>query len=300
MKKLFPICFASLLVLAMTCTKAHFAPEPDGSAAGGAIAGNGGTGGAGGTSGTGGSAAGGMGGASCQLSAQDCSKQAGEILTAPCDPVCQRGTCPCGQKCTYAGTDPQPVCAGQGAFKESESCKVKNSGSSDQSDDCAAGNICLAPVSEKDAYCFKLCYQDSDCKSYGDCSERPLSPKGGSVSVCSPAHKLCGSSDSPCCDPLSTVNSVCPSANPICFLVAPDVSASGATLHSRTVCEYSSGGIVENSTTSCSSSRECMASLTCADEDQRCHRVCDPANPVCATNMHCKSWGIEYGYCIAD
>jgi hypothetical protein len=301
MKKLFPICFATLLVLAMTCTKAHFAPGPDGSVAGGAIAGSGGTGGTGGTLGTGGSEIGGMGGATCQLTPQDCSKPAGEILTPPCDPVCQRGTCPCGQKCTYAGTDPQPVCADQGALKESESCTVKNSGGSEQSDDCEAGNICLAPVSEKDAYCFKLCYQDFDCKSYGDCSERLLSPKGGSVSVCSPAHKLCGSSDSPCCDPLSTVNSVCPSANPICFLVAPDTqAATDATRHSRTVCEYSPGGIVENSTTSCSSSRECMASLTCVDDDHICHRVCDPANPVCATNMHCKSWGIEYGYCIAD
>ena len=301
MRKLFPIFFASLLVSAMTCAKAHFVHPPDGSVtsqsgggaggAGGAAGGNKGTGG---TS-TGGTGTGGTGSQLCQLTTQACSRQPGQSSTSPCDPVCQSGTCPCGQKCTYAGTDAKPVCAGQGPYSESESCTVTSSGRSDQHDDCAPGNICLAPVSEVLAYCFKLCYQDSDCRSYADCSERALSSNGGRVFVCSPAHQLCGSLDVPCCDPLDANNNPCPSANPVCFLVAPDVSG-----HSRTVCEYSAGGIVDDSTTSCTSSRNCMASLTCADEDHFCHRVCDPSKPVCPSGMTCKPWGTEYGYCIAN
>jgi hypothetical protein len=295
MKKLFPIFFAALMVSAMTCTKAHFVHAPDGGVAGRAAGGAGGVGGTtGGNQGTGGT-----GSELCQLTPiSTC--QPGNGPTDPCDPVCQIGICPCGQKCSYAGTDAKSVCANQGPYNESESCTVTNSGRSDQSDDCTAGNICLAPVSGLYTYCFRLCNQDSDCRSYADCSQRPLSANGGQVSVCSPAHKICGASDSPCCDPLDANNNPCPSTNPICFLVAPDLVAPGVFGHSRTVCEYSSGGIVENSTTTCASSRDCMASLACADADHLCHRVCDPANPVCPSGMICKSWGTEYGYCNAN
>jgi hypothetical protein len=296
MRILFPLCLATLLVLVTTCETAHFVHRSDSSVAGQAGGGGGtsGVGGAaGGNRGTGGNGSGGTGGTLCQLSTQACSGQPGQSSTIPCDPVCQSGTCPCGKKCSYAGPDATTVCAGQGPQTESESCTVTYSGSSNQLDDCTPGNICLAPGSGLQAYCFRLCYQDSDCRSYADCSQRPLSSSGGLVSVCSPAHKLCGSSDSPCCDPLDASNNPCPSANPVCYLVAPD-----ALGHSRTVCEYSSGGLGENSTTACSSSRECMASLACADADHRCHRVCDPSNPVCPTGTHCTSWGIEYGYCI--
>lgn len=287
MRTLFPICFAALLlVLATTCEKAHFVHRPDDSVAGGAAGGTGGEGGAaGGNAGT--------GGALCQLSPQDCSRQPGQVSISPCDPVCQSGTCPCGQKCTYAGTDAKPVCAGQGTQKEFESCTVTNPGLSTQRDDCAPGDICLAPVLRQLSYCFRLCYQDSDCLSYADCSQRSLSSNGGQVSVCSPAHQLCGS-DVPCCDPLNANINPCPSANPVCFLVAPD----GSTGHSRTVCEYSSGGSGDD--TPCTSSRECMESLTCADADRHCHPVCDLAKPACPGSMTCKAWGTEYGYCTAN
>jgi hypothetical protein len=151
MKKLFSICFATLLVLAMTCTKAHFAPGPDGSVADGATAGIGGTAGAGGTLGTGGIETGGMGGASCQLSAQDCSKPAGEILTDPMRSGLPEGHLSLWPEVHLCGHRP-PTCLRRARERssESESCTVKNSGGSDQSDDCAAGNICLAPVSELD------------------------------------------------------------------------------------------------------------------------------------------------------
>ena len=312
MKKLLPTCFATLLVLAMTCTKAHFVPRPDAGVAGrtagasgraggaGGSAGDGEAGGAGAAGGTGGAGAadtGGAGGALCQLTAaQDCSRQP---VTDPCDPVCQSGTCPCGQKCTYAGTEAKPVCADQGSQKAFETCTVTNSGSSDQHDNCEPGTICLAPVSEQQAYCFQLCYQDSDCRSYADCSARPLSAKGGGVSVCSPAHQLCGSSDVPCCDPLADSGNHCPSTNPVCFLVAPEiVTPPDGFGHSRTVCEYSSGP--NDSTKPCTSSRDCMAKLTCPDTDHLCHPVCNPANPGCPSGMTCKPWGTEYGYCIAN
>jgi len=290
MRKLFPICFTTLLVLAMTCDKAHFVQKADSSVAGRATGGRGGAGGGGAAGGSRGTGGNGTGGALCQLTSPTC-----QGSTSPCDPVCQSGTCPCGQKCTYAGTDAKVVCANQGAKEESDSCTVTNAGSSGQSDDCTPGNICLATLANLPAYCFRLCYQDSDCRSYADCSQRPLSLSGGLVSVCSPAHKLCGSSDSPCCNPLETSSNGCPSANPLCFLVSPD----GSLGHSRTVCEYSSGGIGDD--TLCTSSRDCMTSLACAtDADHRCHPVCDLAKPACPSGMQCTSWGIEYGYCIAN
>jgi hypothetical protein len=297
MRKLFPISFAALLVLTMACEKAHFVQRPDGSGAGqgGGTVGVGGA--AGGTGGVGGAAMGGSGGGLCQLSTQDCSKQS---PTDPCDPVCQSGTCPCGQKCSYAGTDAKPVCADRGARKTLESCTVTYPGLPSQYDDCVPGNICLAPALGLPTYCFKLCYQDSDCLSYADCGKRPLSSSGGVVSVCSPAHQLCGT-DSSCCDPLADSNNGCPSTNPVCFLVAPDIVTPPSGFgHSRTVCEYSAGAGVADSTTPCASSRDCMAKLACADEDHLCHPVCDPAKPVCPSGMTCKAWGTEYGYCIAS
>jgi hypothetical protein len=295
MRKLLPICFATLLVLAMTCTTAHFVHKPDGGAAGQAAGGSVGTGGVGGaTGGNRGTGGNGTGGTLCPLGTLACSKPPGQSSTSPCDPVCQSGACPCGQKCTYAGTDAKPVCADQGPKTAFDSCTVTNSGSSDQHDNCVPGNICLAPVSQQQAFCFPLCYQASDCTSYADCSQRPLSSSGGLVFVCSPPHKPCGSVDSPCCNPLDTSNNVCPSSNPLCFLVSPDSPAG----HSRTVCEYSSGGLGDNA--SCTSSRDCMASLTCADEDHHCHPVCDLAKPVCPTSQSCTPWGTEYGYCVAN
>jgi hypothetical protein len=299
MRKAFPIFFAMLLVFSMTCEKAHFVHGSDSSVAGGAAGGSGGGtggagGGSGGTRGTGGTVTGGTGGALCPLTTQACSRQPGQGSASPCDPVCQSGTCPCGQKCTYAGTDAKPVCAEQGPKNEFDTCTVTYPGLSSQHDDCVPGNICLAPGSEQLAYCFRLCYQDSDCLSYADCSQRSLSSNGGFVSVCSPAHQLCGS-DVPCCNPLKTSGNGCPSPNPVCFLVAPDGSG-----HSRTVCEYTAGGIVDDSTTPCTSSRDCMASLTCADEDHLCHRVCDPTKTLCPAGMTCKLWGTEYGYCVAN
>jgi hypothetical protein len=43
-----------------------------------------------------------------------------------------------------------------------------------------------------------------------------------------------------------------------------------------------------------------MASLACADEDHFCHPVCDLAKPACPGGTHCKAWGAEYGYCLAN
>jgi len=305
MRKLLANGLTALLIMTAACAKAHFVHRADGGSTG-ANGGAGPTGGSGGAGGTGGSGGGGtsagsggaaggdtgtQGGALCQLTKQPCS---GERTTDPCDPVCQSGTCPCGQKCTFAGISPHPVCAGQGKVAELGSCQANDYASDKQFDDCAPGNICLAPAfGATPNTCFKLCYDKSDCVSETDCGKRPLASQGGLVSVCDPPYTQCGP-DSACCDPLADGNGACPATSPFCFLVSPD----SRTGYSRTVCEYSAGG-GKDSSTSCDSSHDCMKKFTCADHF--CHRVCSLANPgSCPVGESCTAWGTEYGYCTTN
>jgi len=161
-------CLVSLLVLTAACAKASFAPT------------SGDVGATGGTAETedsglapevGGSDVAGSDvgesdvGGSCSEPNLPC---AGVPTTGICDPVCQlRGCDWCTEKCSYVfdGTNTRPACVshkGQAAFPDS--CVLSSSDLSQQSDDCAPGNICLPPtVGDSIQYCFQLCSIDADC-----------------------------------------------------------------------------------------------------------------------------------------
>ena len=291
MQNWFPSCLGALLALAMACTKANFVPKVDGAAANGGAAGAGGVGAAGGAGGDG-SGGGVDSGSDIMVCPENPLVCSGQRTTNPCDPVCQRGGCGwCDQKCSYAGADVHPVCAGQGPKDEFESCTVTHSDLPNQYDDCRPGQICLEPSIGDPTICFKLCYDSSDCVSGPDCGTRKLSAHGGLVSVCDPPYVECGTGA--CCNPLADTGSGCPATSPFCFLVSPDASQ-----HSRTVCEYSAGSGADSSAP-CNSSHDCMTKFTCAEH--YCHQVCIPATTSgCPSGEICKAWGTEYGYCTAN
>ena len=302
--------FTALLVLTVACTKASFARIADGEAVGGSSGGAGITGGGGdtaggtgggGTAGSGGGAggAGGGGGAgagpeagvTCPATpAQSCTP----VPTSPCDPVCQTGDCDwCTKKCTYAlsGGVVQPTCAAKGKQGVFQACAVLSTGAAGQNDNCVPGSICLQPLSGgpvNSGFCFGLCRSGLDCLGVA-CSERSLSAAGGSVSVCDPPYDQCGP-DATCCDPLAaSVSSSC-GPNRVCLLVSPDTD----TGHSRTVCEFSSGG--GRNGDACDSAHGCMWANTCVSNS--CRRVCSLTNPnPCPNGGACTPWGVEYGFC---
>jgi len=215
---------------------------------------------------------------------------AGVPTTGICDPVCQlRGCDWCTEKCSYVfdGTNTRPACVshkGQAAFPDS--CVLSSSDLSQQSDDCAPGNICLPPtVGDSIQYCFQLCSIDADCLGGVACGQRKLSSLGDLIGVCDPPYDPCGI-DGTCCDPLGL--SGCSAPRGVCLLVSPD---QGGSQHSRTVCEFDHGG--QKPTETCSSSRDCLPKTTCVNNI--CRQVCNTANPC--PSGDCTQWGTEYGYC---
>jgi hypothetical protein len=208
--------------------------------------------------------------------------------TGICDPVCQTGACDwCAQKCSYVvgSAGGVPACAGTGAGLVFQPCAVRSSGTPQQSDDCAPGGICLAPViGDSPAYCFSLCRTSADCLGGVACGQRRLSAASGLVAVCDPAYDQCGP-DGTCCDPVANLG--CP-ANRVCLLVTPDLGSG----HSRTVCEFAYGDGRDGSP--CSSARDCQIRNTCVDGS--CRVLCS-ATTTCPAGGACTPQGSEYGYC---
>ena len=103
------------------------------------------------------------------------------VATGICDPVCQTGSCDwCDQKCSlvFASSSGsiEPVCTSRGAGTYPSACAVTAVGSSQQSDDCAPGSICLAPtIGDSFTYCFGLCRSPADCAYGVACGARKLS-----------------------------------------------------------------------------------------------------------------------------
>jgi hypothetical protein len=277
---------AVLLVSSVACTKASFEQITSGGA--------GGSGGDAGSSGGGGQSAdaGGSGGASSGPEAGVVCPEVPLVCSATtagsCDPVCQIGNCNwCTEKCTYAfdGVREQPTCASKGQKTVLQQCTLSSAGLPTQNDECAPGNICLAPtIGDNLTYCFSLCVSKADCTNVA-CGQRPLSAAGGSVSVCDPPYDQCGV-DGTCCDPISGAG--CP-AHRVCLLVSRDPG----TNHSRTVCELAYGN-GRNGVT-CDSSRDCYIGNACVP-DSTCRQVCNSAND-CPNSGVCTMWGTEYGYC---
>ena len=115
---------------------------------------------------------------------------------APCDPVCQSGTCDwCGQKCTVAG-DGTAVCASTGPIPSKGLCTIERGGDVAQHDNCMPGNICLSPDPGSGfSFCFPLCRTRADCAADVACAPRSISPIASAssasvtVSVCDPEYQ---------------------------------------------------------------------------------------------------------------
>jgi hypothetical protein len=221
-------------------------------------------------------------------------------IGAPCDPVCQVGTCAwCTQKCSYAANG-QAVCSQLGRFPTGSSCTVSLAGTPEQYDNCAPGNICLSPeIGSGLFYCFALCRSSLDCVGAGvACSGRVLSASGPtqvSVTVCDPPYRSCAAgSPQRCCDPLGGAAGC--DVGQFCYLVPPDPSGDN-----RTVCDYTTGGGARG--VQCTSSRECMSGWTCYGASPGiagvCRMVCDPmaATPCGTDGGPCLAYGKQFGVC---
>jgi hypothetical protein len=222
-------------------------------------------------------------------------------IQAPCDPVCQTGSCDwCAQKCGQTG-DGTAACTKAGALPTGSLCTISLDGTPDRYDNCAAGNICLTPDPGSGlSYCFALCRSTADCLYGVACSNRPLSASGGSAGmakVCDPPYRSCvPGALQPCCDPLGATSGC--DFGQFCYLVSPDASHDN-----RTVCDYTTGSGGRSS--QCSSSRECMLGWTCFGANTGvagiCRKVCDPkaANPCGVGQGQCGDYGNQYGVCPA-
>jgi hypothetical protein len=282
-RNLFASWCTVLLVSTVACTKANLVRITNGG--GGA----GGAGGAGGVGDTGGAADASLGPEAGTICPAPSVPTCVVSTIAPCDPVCQTGTCDwCTQKCSYAfdGVLARATCARKGQKTFPQACGVTSPGSVGQFDDCAPGSICLPPIiGDNPTYCFSLCGSKADCLYGVECGQRKLSSAGGLVFVCDPPYDQCGV-DGTCCDPLGVVSRC--AENRVCLLVSPDLGS----LHSRTVCEFAYGDGRNGSP--CDSSRDCQKKNTCANNT--CRQVCD-SNNACPNDGTCTPWGSEYGIC---
>jgi len=255
----------ALLFLAAACTKANFAPVPDG---GGRRDSTGDLG-------------------SCTSSSKACTAE--DPPVPPCDPVCQTGCEGCA-KCTLA-LDGTRTCGPFGDHKTGESCDITFPDSSSLYDDCQPGDICLIADSGFGySYCFTFCREKGDCAGGAACAARPIPSSAENAMVCDPPYADCdlGSSDS-CCDPINQ-NGCQP--NRSCYLVSPNPE----TGSSRTVCEFSTGNKAKQT---CQSSRECLPGLGCSGAGF-CQKVCDPNTKDPCSGGPCSMGlgsGTKYGYC---
>jgi hypothetical protein len=217
---------------------------------------------------------------------------------APCDPVCQGGTCPCGQKCTVAGVGntATTTCASGGTRASGSSCTIYDSGKPTQYDDCTPGNICLNPDTGTGyRFCFRLCSPSSGCPGGVACAARQIPPfamaSAPLVWVCDPAYLSCApNSPNPCCNPVTLAGCL---SGEHCYLVSPDPGAQD----SRTVCDYTAG--LGKRLAPCQLSRDCSPGWAC--DGGYCRQVCDPSVPsTCPAGGACgytSSSGNQFGYC---
>ena len=210
--------------------------------------------------------------------------------TGACAPACP-AACSCQEKCTITGSGVAACQKITGGHQPRDTCTVKNYGLPTQSDDCAAGSVCIQPdPTDNRAWCFAFCDSDATC-DHARCVPRPIGP----ATAGSPMAKVC---DVPFvdCDPFTNLG--CTTERPYCYLTPPDPST-GA---SRTVCEYLSGVVASGE--ACSSWRDCFPTLVCpsAEGDPsrpgvgRCAAPCN-ASKACTVIGSCRTYGANYGYC---
>ena len=281
MRKLFPIFFATLTVSAMTCAKAHFVHEPDGSVAGRAAGGASGVGGAAG----GNQGSGGIGSEICQLDSV-CPGQPGPSPTDPCDPVCQSG-CPANQRCQQVvdplgnyslGCETPPTGTPLDVFKP---CDTGN-------DLCKPGLLCVEPPLGSTgcvAQCYRYCRQNSDCPANSRCALSIVIGGQPSMPICAPPAVTCN-----------------PALQTAVLACSPSLTGSTCYVFSKefpdeTMCDCA-GTIAAG--LACTDMHSCVAGYECTGG--KCQKVCllQAGGLACPGGQTCASLNgsTKYGTCL--
>jgi hypothetical protein len=229
---------------------------------------DGGVGGAGGAAGSGGMMAtgghGGMGGAQvvCLPPVADTNCSGPVDAGGMCDPVCNTGCGSCNEKCSV-NSQKTETCnplfnAGGSTPSLFGTCQARNVGTASQSDNCAAGQVCLQ-LTTCNFECYQFCRSDADCSGSTctrDLGNGRLGCEVPPADNCDPVKLKTGASDG------------CPGGNlSSCYL-------SGTTEH--TVCDCQNNGTSGSVSSPCTQSRDCFPGLVCADEGRgaQCYQVC--------------------------
>lgn len=213
-----------------------------------------------------------------------------------CDPYCQSG-CGCRQKCsinTLENLTCQPV-GGGGTPAIYEACVIQFQGASNQTDNCAPGQVCV--IDNCARHCYEFCRNDNDCTNAA-CDREVVD--GG--------QKVCDVQYVPGCVPLQG------SANTGCGPATGTMSCYISSAHpDQTLCDCPAGA--GGPTAPCKHSRDCNRGLACVDrggEPPQCLAVCDRqattgasacnSNPAACHPYYGNPMGSvahpRYGYCF--
>jgi hypothetical protein len=203
---------------------------------------------------------------------------------ALCDPFCQTG-CACDQRCSVnsggALTCNPPL---NGTLQGGQVCNVQSGGTTDQTDGCAPGLVCLSEACGM--HCFPFCRTDADCPN-STCS-RPVVPDmpTGRFKVCEVPFAAC--------NPVAPMAAGCSSDGQTCYLspVAPDKTFCGCPASDK------------RESQPCHVPQDCLAGLTCVDAtngaDLRCRATCNLTQPnICGGTAMCRpiNGSKTYGFC---
>ena len=175
------------------------------------------------------------------------------------------------------GTGGTPV-----AHSVGQTCDIFHDGQPDQSDNCAAGLLCMNDCSNA-ARCYKKCQSATDCP-------------GSSCSRFNPdmTQSLC---DVPytTCNPQDSATGGCGSGFG-CWLLGAEPTANGGD---KTVCDCSYA--VAGKGMACTITRDCFKGLVCPPLGSglgagSCREICKPT--IGCQSGSCRLFGATWGYCF--
>ena len=185
----------------------------------------------------------------------------------PCDVVCQN--CGSSSKCSLDGNN-QSACMASGNIRPGHRCATGNS------DDCAAGSICLTVGQDGAGACFAFCRVAGDCAGAGACQ---IAVSGSGQRACTEAQDGCALLPQAGCD-----------ADTACYVVN---GAGGTGCHAPGPGGQGAG---------CANDYDCGAGFACFQSPAGCQRICRAGNNSdCGGNATCTpvpGWPGAYGVCL--